>query len=245
MGPIPQSELESLVLAGVIEPTTLVWHEGMPGWQMYSSVRNGVGVAASNSEDEVPGVVGMCSQCEDVQLHSEMVRFGADWVCANCKEKYTQRLREGTLGRQMVYASVGTRVGAGVIDILILWVLQMAIQLAYTGTGGLRTSDFSILTQQYLVLQLLSIATAAAYNASFVYQFGGTPGKLALGCRIVTADGGKLSLNRSIGRYFASMLSAFTLGIGYLIAAFDEERRTLHDRICDTRVILKKSGRFV
>jgi hypothetical protein len=28
------------------------------------------------------------------------------------------------------------------------------------------------------------------------------------------------------------------LGIGYIMAAFDEpERRTLHDRICDTRVI--------
>src|SRR5713101_7508261 len=132
MGPIPESELESLVLAGVIEPTTLVWREGMGQWQTYSSVRNGHVITASNSEDEVPGVVGLCSQCEEAQLHSEMVRFGTDWVCANCKEKYTQRLREGTLGRQMVYASVWARVGAAVIDVLILWAIQMPIQLAYT-----------------------------------------------------------------------------------------------------------------
>jgi uncharacterized RDD family membrane protein YckC len=245
MGPIPESELESLVLAGVIEPTTLVWREGMAQWQAYSSTRNGTGITASKSEDEVPGVVGLCSQCEEAQLHSEMVRFGADWVCANCKERYTQRLREGTLGRQMVYASVWARVGAVLIDGLILWGVQMAIQVAYTRTGALRTSDFSTLTQQYIILQLVSLVTSATYQVSFVYQFGGTPGKLALGCRIVTADGAKLSLNRAIGRYFASMLSVFTLGIGYLMAAFDEERRTLHDRICDTRVILKKSGRFV
>ena len=30
------------------------------------------------------------------------------------------------------------------------------------------------------------------------------------------------------------------LGIGYIMAGFDEQKRTLHDRICDTRVI--KSG---
>ena len=64
---------------------TLVWREGMAQWQSYSSVRTG---------DDVPGVVGRCSQCEDAQLHSEMVRFGADWVCAKCKDHYTQRLRE-------------------------------------------------------------------------------------------------------------------------------------------------------
>jgi len=28
------------------------------------------------------------------------------------------------------------------------------------------------------------------------------------------------------------------------VAAFDDEKRTIHDRICDTRVIVKR-GRFV
>ena len=32
-------------------------------------------------------------------------------------------------------------------------------------------------------------------------------------------------------------LSIVMLGIGYLIAAFDDQKRTLHDHICDTRVI--------
>jgi uncharacterized RDD family membrane protein YckC len=27
------------------------------------------------------------------------------------------------------------------------------------------------------------------------------------------------------------------IGIGYLMAAWDDERRTLHDLICDTRVV--------
>jgi hypothetical protein len=33
------------------------------------------------------------------------------------------------------------------------------------------------------------------------------------------------------------LLSSLTLAIGYIMAAFDDEKRSLHDRICDTRVI--------
>jgi uncharacterized RDD family membrane protein YckC len=42
-----------------------------------------------------------------------------------------------------------------------------------------------------------------------------------------------------LGRHFAEMLSGILLGIGYLMIAFDDEKRALHDRICDTRVIKK------
>ena len=39
---------------------------------------------------------------------------------------------------------------------------------------------------------------------------------------------------------FAEMLSSLTLGIGYIMVAFDDEKRGLHDRdICDTRVVRK------
>jgi len=32
-------------------------------------------------------------------------------------------------------------------------------------------------------------------------------------------------------------ISGITLGIGYIMAAFDSQKRALHDRICETRVI--------
>ena len=48
-----------------------------------------------------------------------------------------------------------------------------------------------------------------------------------------------MTYGRATGRYFAHFLSSFTLGIGYLIAAFDNEKRALHDHVCDTRVVYK------
>jgi hypothetical protein len=34
-------------------------------------------------------------------------------------------------------------------------------------------------------------------------------------------------------------LSGLTCYIGYIIAGFDEQKRTLHDHVCSTRVVYK------
>jgi uncharacterized RDD family membrane protein YckC len=60
---------------------------------------------------------------------------------------------------------------------------------------------------------------------------------MALGLKVVRADGTALTTGRIIGRHFAEWLSSLILAIGYIMAAFDDQKRALHDRICDTRVI--------
>jgi len=46
-----------------------------------------------------------------------------------------------------------------------------------------------------------------------------------------------ITYGRATGRCFAEILSGMICYIGYLMAAFDEEKRALHDRICNTRVV--------
>ena len=86
-------------------------------------------------------------------------------------------------------------------------------------------------------LLTLQFAVGVTYEALFVGKLGGTPGKLALSLRVVLPDGGKVSYLRALGRYFATILSSLTLMIGYIIAAFDDQKRALHDHVCNTRVI--------
>ena len=86
----------------------------------------------------------------------------------------------------------------------------------------------------------ISIALSVAYEAYFLSTRGATPGKMALGLRVVTADGGPISVGLAIGRYFAMYLSGLTLMIGYIMAGFDSQKRALHDYICGTRVIYDK-----
>ena len=80
----------------------------------------------------------------------------------------------------------------------------------------------------------------AGYFIGFHYQWGQTFGKMLMQIRVVRMDGGPLTLGQSIGRYFATYLSAIILSIGFIMAGFDDEKRALHDRICDTRVVKGK-----
>jgi uncharacterized RDD family membrane protein YckC len=68
---------------------------------------------------------------------------------------------------------------------------------------------------------------------------GATVGKMACGIRVVGADGKSVGYGKSTGRYFAKMLSYIIILIGYIMAAFDDEKRSLHDRLCETRVVYK------
>lgn len=65
----------------------------------------------------------------------------------------------------------------------------------------------------------------------------GTLGKIALGIQVAGLDGRRVSFARATGRYFARMITALTLGIGYLIQPFTARRQTLHDMISGTVVV--------
>ena len=68
-------------------------------------------------------------------------------------------------------------------------------------------------------------------------KYGATPGKMACRLKVIRPDGGTISYMLSFGRAFAELISYMTLYIGYIMAAFDNEKRALHDHICDTRVV--------
>jgi len=98
--------------------------------------------------------------------------------------------------------------------------------------------------QGLVLLQILAglsgILLSMAYTVIMTVKWGATLGKMACKVKIVTAEGLPLSWGRAFGRYFAEILSGCpTIFIGYIMAGFDDEKRSLHDRICNTRVIYK------
>jgi len=84
---------------------------------------------------------------------------------------------------------------------------------------------------------LIQMAVSLSYEVYFLSTRGATPGKMALGLKIIRADGSPVSAGLAAGRYFARILSWLTLLIGFIIAGFDREKRALHDHICGTRVV--------
>jgi len=167
-------------------------------------------------------------------LAQDLVRFGPNLVCANCKPAFAQRLREGGVAvTGMRYAGFWIRVVAVLLDGIALFLVNSIINFAAFGSAINTRLDFSRLGITYLISRTLGVC----YYVFFWSRFGATPGKMALRLKVVTAQAGPLSVGRAVGRYFAYILSGFTIGIGYIIAAFDSEKRALHDHICSTRVI--------
>jgi uncharacterized RDD family membrane protein YckC len=78
---------------------------------------------------------------------------------------------------------------------------------------------------------------SAAYFVFFWVLAGVTPGKGLMGLRVVTRDGRRLSLVRSMVRLFGYTLSTVMYGLGYLWIAIDNWREGWHDKIARTTVI--------
>lgn len=253
-GPISKAQLHELLRTRRINGGTMVRHLAMDEWRpLVAMVHGGPRKAPSQSPPPAPAAPApdatqttVCSQCGRAFPHDQVVTFDNQVICASCKPVFVQRLKEGAeLPGVMTYGGFWIRCGAKVIDWLILALLQYAIVIpvgvmafsSMTGPGAAVSGSPPFVF--VAVTQLIAILIPMLYNTLFVGRFAATPGKMACRLRIVAPDGGRISYMRALGRNFAEMISGLILAIGYLMAAFDNEKRTLHDRVCSTRVVYK------
>jgi uncharacterized RDD family membrane protein YckC len=86
------------------------------------------------------------------------------------------------------------------------------------------------------------VMLAAGYFVSFTAAGGQTIGKMATGIRVIPATDADPSLPRvsfgaAVVRAAAYLVSVLPAGLGLLPILFTSERRALHDRLADTRVV--------
>jgi len=74
----------------------------------------------------------------------------------------------------------------------------------------------------------------ALFHAS---RWQATPGKRAFGIKVTNLHGTRIGFGRATARYYASILSALPLALGFIIAAFTRRRQALHDILCGTLVV--------
>jgi uncharacterized RDD family membrane protein YckC len=250
-GPVDDTQLQELVNSGKVLPETLVWQEGMANWQPYQEVkRPGLRLASASPSTTVASPnEAVCSECGGVFNTQDMVQHGNLRVCAQCKPILLQKLAEGAKLKSspLIYAGFWIRFAAIFIDGIILAAVNTAIRLAAglgfyqsfgAGLGGPRTVTGMISGTQ-IALYFIQMLLGVSYEVLLIGAYGATLGKMACRIKVVVADGSKVSYLRALGRYFAKLLSWFICGIGYIMAGFDEEKRALHDRICNTRVVMK------
>jgi uncharacterized RDD family membrane protein YckC len=217
-GPVSDEQLHALAKDGVVTGDTLVWREGLSNWQPYRTVAPPGTVPPPPPQVEparAPGVVATAPVSATFTPQPDLVYAGF-WI------RFVAKFIDGLV--------LGIPVGI----IVLVGIMAMGGFAAVTRRG--QDMAFLIPLGQ-LVLQLVVTGLTVIYNAVLVGMWGTTLGKKACGLAVVKADGGRISHGRAWGRAFAEIVSGLVCYIGYIIAGFDEQKRALHDHMCDTRVV--------
>lgn len=221
VGPVSADEFARLVTAGDVQADTLVWRPGMAAWQPCSEVAATMGLPTPRT---TPGT-------ETVDATDEA----------------TKERTESVLAGPRVYGGFWARAMAKIVDAAITMVLclglDFVLEAAIWGGKVPVMDDLDAFLRYQGTLLLWNVVLAIVYQVVFIRRYAATPGKLLLGLELIRADGSALTTGRIIGRYFAESISGLLLGIGFLLAAVDEEHRTLHDTLVDTRVIRRRRNR--
>jgi uncharacterized RDD family membrane protein YckC len=147
-------------------------------------------------------------------------------------------LQSSASGGEGEFEPVGfwPRVAAYILDQLILGVVGYIIFPA-------PPSNITSIPEMMTLMgprMAYSFLISALYYVGMNGQFGATLGKMVIGAKIVRADGSRIGFGIAFLRMLATIISSLTLGIGYLMVAFREDKRALHDLIVGTRVIYKR-----
>ncbi|MBQ3149827.1 MAG: RDD family protein [Clostridia bacterium] len=122
----------------------------------------------------------------------------------------------------MNYSTIGKRFLAALID-----------SLAINAVGSI----FAFLFGGYA----LTIASPVLGAVYYIICEGGawhaTLGKKAMGIMVVDANGVGIDYGQATIRYLCRIVSGLILGIGFLIALFNDQRQTLHDKLANTYVV--------
>jgi len=145
---------------------------------------------------------------------------------------YEKTKHERTVSYDSVQlASIAARFVASIIDgvILALVVTLLLVVLLRAGTT---------------LLQFVGLALPVVYHWYFwTRRDGQTPGKSAVGIRVVKADGSEMSDTDAFIRAIGYHVSAFVCCLGYIWAIFDGNNQTWHDKMAGTYVVRAGSPR--
>ena len=137
-------------------------------------------------------------------------------------------------------APVGARLAGGLIDFVLLsgidfLVVYFTLKICDLPPGQVLTLPLAPLLSFLVLLN-------GGYLSTFVAAGGQTIGKMAAGTRVIPADPAAptsegVTFGQAVVRTAGYLVSVLPAGLGFLPVFVGQERRALHDRLADTRVV--------
>ncbi|MPZ99871.1 MAG: hypothetical protein GEU80_11155 [Dehalococcoidia bacterium] len=124
-------------------------------------------------------------------------------------------------------AGFGVRLGGILIDVVVYYLVTLAITLVAYAADVADPDEAAA----YVWMPALFVAVWV-FNA-----VGWSPGKRAVGLRVITDSGGPPGPGGGLARALGAIVSGLAVGLGFLWAAWDDRRQTWHDKMASTYVV--------
>jgi uncharacterized RDD family membrane protein YckC len=148
-------------------------------------------------------------------------------------------LRQGDDGQKLKYAGFWVRFIAYMLDGLILGG-GISVIIILATLISVRLERISTIASGIFmsVVILITIGLSIGYNIYFWGRYGATPGKMAMGHKIIRDDGVEpLGYGKAFIRWLGYIASGSILSIGFIMIGFTDRKRGLHDMIAGTTVV--------
>lgn len=127
----------------------------------------------------------------------------------------------------MIYIGFWRRFLAVVVDSIILGLITNILWWVIL-------DKFINLQTFYGLIVLIGVLYSVWFESS-TYQ--ATPGKMAIGAKVVGYNGQRISFGLAFLRYVGKIISTLIIFIGYFMVAFTAKKQGLHDYLAKTLVI--------
>lgn len=138
---------------------------------------------------------------------------------------------------ELEYVGFWWRAVASLIDTVLLAIVTLPVLGMVYGTDYWLDGAAIKGPVDFVISWLLPAVVIIVFWASK----GATPGKLAIGARVMDArTGGKPSTGQLVGRYFGYFVSAVPFCLGLIWVGIDARKQGWHDKLAGTVVVRRK-----
>lgn len=156
--------------------------------------------------------------------------------CTQCGTKLPV-ITEGRESDSPEYVGFWMRAWATVLDAILILLVTTPLGWMIYGDAYFAESTETFSGPADIALSFLPLVATIGF---WRYK-SATPGKMAISARIVDArTGDRPSTGQLIGRYFAYLLSALPVGLGFFWIGWDKQKRGWHDKLAGTAVVRKR-----
>lgn len=136
--------------------------------------------------------------------------------------------------KEFEYGGFWIRALASLID--SIWVIVLTFSLGWIIYGAIyfKSTEF---VQGYADI-FISYVLPFVITMAFWFYKSATPGKMALGLKIVDAKTlNKASTRKLVVRYLGYYVSLLAIGLGYFWVGWDKKKQAWHDKMAGTLVV--------